>query len=110
VIDALNSALSGLQAASAQLNVTANNIANVNTPGYSTEQANLVSAPGGGVDVVGVQTIGQPVNLATQLVNLTQSKMLYDANGAVLRAADQMYGTLLNVLDTDDRYGDWDRS
>ena len=34
-MDALNIAASGLQAAQAQLNVTANNIANQNTPGYT---------------------------------------------------------------------------
>lgn len=39
----LNIAVSGLQAAQVQLNVTGHNIANVNTPGFSRQRAELVT-------------------------------------------------------------------
>jgi flagellar hook-associated protein 1 FlgK len=57
----LDTAVSGLQAAQTQLRVTANNIANVNTPGYAREVVDQTSmseaAMGGGVSV-------QSINLA----------------------------------------------
>jgi flagellar hook-associated protein 1 len=109
-MDALNIAASGLQAAQAQLNVTANNIANQNTPGYTAQRVDLAAAPGGGVDVEGVQSTGSAVDPVNEFVNLRQTTLFYDANGMVIRAADRMYGSLLNILDTDDRTGDWDRS
>jgi flagellar hook-associated protein FlgK len=109
-MDALNIAASGLGAAQAQLNATANNIANLNTPGYTAQRVDLAAAPGGGVDVEGVQSTGKSVDLANEMVNLKQSVLYYDANGMVIRVSDRMYGSLLNILDTDDRNGDWDRS
>jgi flagellar hook-associated protein 1 FlgK len=109
-MDALNIAASGLQAAQAQLNVTANNIANMNTPGYTAQRVDLAAAPGGGVDVEGVQSTGNAVDPVNELLNLKQTTLYYDANGMVIRVADQMYGSLLNILDTDDQNGNWDRS
>ena len=61
--DLLATSVSGLLAFRQALNVTSNNIANVETPGYSAETANLAEAPGqftgagyigGGVDVASV--------------------------------------------------------
>jgi flagellar hook-associated protein 1 len=109
-MDALNIAASGLAAAQAQLNVTANNIANLNTPGYTAQRVDLAAAPGGGVDVEGVQSTGKAVDPVNELLNLKQTTLYYDANGMVIRVADRMYGSLLNILDTDDQNGNWDRS
>jgi flagellar hook-associated protein 1 FlgK len=109
-MDALNIVASGLQAAQAQLNVTANNIANMNTPGYTAQRVDLAAAPGGGVDVEGVQSTGNAVDPVNELLNLKQTALYYDANGMVIRVADRMYGSLLNILDTDDQNGNWDRS
>ncbi len=110
-MDALNIAASGLQAAQAQLNVTANNIANQNTPGFVAQRIDLVSLPNyGGVQVEGVQSTGSAVDPVKELANLNQTTLFYDANGTVIRVADRMYGSLLNILDTDDRDSDGDHS
>jgi len=103
--------LSGMQAASAMLNVTANNIANLNSPGFNPSRADLVELSGGGVAVSGTSFEDNPqtspktqtsnVDLPTELVNLKLGQTLYDANAMVLKTADQMTGTLLNILDTD---------
>lgn len=103
--------LSGMQAASAMLNVTANNIANLNTPGFNPSRADLVELSGGGVSVAGTSFDDNPqtapdtqtsnVDLPTETVNLKLSQTLYDANAMVLKTADQMTGTLLNIFDTD---------
>jgi flagellar hook-associated protein FlgK len=110
-MDALSIAGSGLLAAQAQFNATANNIANLNTPDYETQSVDLVSAPDGdGVEIGGVQFTNQPVDLATQMVNLRRSAIMYDANAMVVMTQDQMYGSLLNVLDNQNQNQDfpWD--
>lgn len=108
---AMSISLSGMQAASAMLNVTANNIANLNTPGFNPSRADLVELSGGGVGVSGTSFEDNPqtapdtqtsnVDLPTEMVNLKLSQTLYDANAMVLKTADQMTGTLLNIFDTD---------
>ena len=47
-------ALSGMQAAQAQLNVTATNVANADTPGYQAARVDLVDLSTGGVAVGGI--------------------------------------------------------
>jgi flagellar hook-associated protein FlgK len=110
VSDVLSIAASGLQAATAQLNVTANNIANMSTPGYKAQRVDLAADPSGGVDVAEIQSTGKAVDPVDEMVHLRQEVLMYDANGMVIRTADRMYGSLLNVLDTDDRNSGWDRS
>jgi flagellar basal body rod protein FlgG len=113
MMDALSIAASGLNLASAQVNVAANNIANFNTPGYGTEELDPISAPDGdGVEIGGVQQTNQPVNLPNQVIDLKQVALMYDANAMVVRTADQMYGSLLNVLDNQNTNQDqgWDNS
>lgn len=108
---AMSISLSGMQAASAMLNVTANNIANLNTPGFNPSRADLVELSGGGVGISGTSFEDNPqtaantqtsnVDLPTEMVNLKLSQTLYDANAMVLKTADLMTGSLLNILDTD---------
>jgi len=109
--DILGIAASGLQAAQFELGVSANNIANADTPGYKAQRADLVDLSGGGVAVAGTTADPSPgptlpdgsqgsnVDLANEVVNTIQARILYTANALVFRTADQMYGTLLNVLD-----------
>ena len=108
-------AASGLQAAQYELGVSANNIANADTPGYKAQRADLVDLSGGGVVVAGTSTDTSPgptlpdgsqgssVDLANEVVNTIQARTLYTANALVFRTADQMYGTLLNMLDNDSK-------
>jgi flagellar hook-associated protein FlgK len=109
-MDSMSIAGSGLNAAVAQLNATANNIANVNSPGYQAQQVNLVDNPTGGVTVDGTESTGQSVDLANEMVNMQKEKLFYGANAMVLRVSAQMSGTLLNILDNSnrDQYQDQD--
>jgi flagellar hook protein FlgE len=120
-MDLFGIALSGMQAAQTQLNVAANNIANADTAGYQSRRADLVELSTGGVGVAGTTadttpapqsdgTSGSNVDLASQFVSLQQAKTLYAANAMVVKAADQMTGTLLNILDTHDRDKDHDQN
>jgi len=112
---AMNIAASGLDAAAMQVDVAASNIANLNTPGYQPQRADLVDLSGGGVAVSGISTDSNSdanantgsssnVDLTNEMMQLTRAKLLYSANAAVLRTADQMLGTLLDVVNkaTDD--------
>ena len=56
MIEGLYSALSALNAADKRQNVTANNVANVSTPGYKTKVTNLGDIKGGGVNVISVES------------------------------------------------------
>jgi flagellar hook-associated protein FlgK len=103
MMDVLSIASSGLAAAQAQLNVTANNIASLNTPGYKAQRVDLVNAPTGGVQVEGVESTGQSVEPASEFVKLKQAALMYGANAMMIRAAEHMYGSLLDIFDTDNQ-------
>ncbi len=106
---------SGLAAAQAQLNVAAQNVANLDTPGYQARRADLVELSGGGVAVKGVSKDPTPgatqpdggqgsnVDLAHEMINLTRAKLLYTANAAVLKIGQKTTGTLLDILDNQKR-------
>jgi flagellar hook-associated protein FlgK len=109
-----STARSGLNAASAIINTAASNIANLDSSGYKARRVNLSSAPdNGGVQVDSITadpTAGVPddqgqelsnVDLPTEIVNLKLGAILYNANAAVVRVADQMTGTLLDMFDSD---------
>ena len=106
---ALNIAASGLAAAATQVDIAAGNIANLNTPGYQSRQPDLVELSSGGVAVAGTTTDtttpaptgpdgSSNVDVAHEMLQLTRAKLLYSANAAVVRTADQMLGTLLDTV------------
>ena len=80
--------LSGLQAQQSALNVVGNNIANVNTPGYSREVSNLMSNPS---QVQGQNYFGSGVSLDT--VMSVRDKFL-DLQLAQATSAQAKYSTL----------------
>jgi flagellar hook-associated protein FlgK len=108
-----STALSGLNAAGAMLNTGASNIANLESNGYKAARVNLAEARGGGVDVVSITRDPSPgvidengeegsnVDLATEMVNLKRGATLYKANAAVVKVADEVTGTLLDMFDTE---------
>jgi flagellar hook protein FlgE len=117
-MNVFNIALSGLQAAQTQLNTTANNVANLDTPGYKSQGVDSVDISGGGV-AASVTTNNSPassasgsadpelsqgsnVDLASEMMNLTRAKLLYAANAAVIRVGQQMTGALLDMFDNQD--------
>lgn len=52
-IDGLGVSLSGMNAAVGQLNQSANNLANISTPGYTPSRVELADVAGGGVAITG---------------------------------------------------------
>lgn len=89
--------LSGMNAAQVRLNVSAHNIANLYTEGFSRQEVSLTAQPGGGVSA-GVGTAAQPgASLEADIVSQLQAKNAFLANLAVFKTHDKMAGALLNL-------------
>ncbi len=76
MIDAIGSALIGLQSASAKADSAASRIANVLTPSQN----------------------GDVVDLSEEAVNLMLAETAFKANVATLKTADEMSNELLDIL------------
>ena len=107
----VTSALSGMQAASLQLDVAANNVANMSTPGFQPSEVALSSMGGGGVaaQVVpgpvppalpGIPAAEQPsgTDLIDEMATLVEAPIAYAANAKVVRAWDETTSSLLNAF------------
>lgn len=98
LFDTFSIAQSGLAAAQTQLNVSANNIANANSSDFQPSRVDSYSVAGGGVET-SIQQVAGPVDLPSQLTDSMQAGFMYDANAIVIRTADQMLGSLLDIFD-----------
>jgi flagellar hook-associated protein 1 FlgK len=104
----LATALSGLVAAQGSLEVTTNNVANVNTPGYSRQQAALVASDpvvvdpltfGTGVTLQSVQSITDPL-LESQVQQQTQVQGQYSALASALQQSQSNFTTSTSDIGT----------
>jgi flagellar hook-associated protein 1 len=106
LIQALSTAMSGLNAAQAGLTVTAGNVANASTPGYVVERPDLVETSAGsagvGVDVAGVNRT---------LDRLVQNQLWTETSGgSYADAAAQLYQQLQLVYGTPGSAGAFDKA
>ena len=103
MVSALTSAVSGMQVSALRMDVSANNIANVNTPGF--EQSDLVQVSGSASAVSGtIRRIPNPdpttsgTDLAKEMGGeMTTAKTGYSANLKVIKTQDEMLGSLLDI-------------
>ena len=111
---ALNIGLTSLRAYQRALDSSSHNIANANTSGFQPEQAQFQEQPAGGV-VVNISQSGsiasgsasvtpaalasQPsgTDLSTELVNSIQYKSGFEFSAQIVKAADQVLGTLIDI-------------
>ena len=116
MISAVNSTVSALQAYKTQMEVTSNNVANVNTEGFKKSKATLKEGDNGDVqvDVNRVNTPGHRyqelegdqmvekessnVDLAEEFPQMMVTQHAYEANMKVLQAQDKMLGTALDIV------------
>jgi flagellar hook protein FlgE len=109
-----NAAISGLQAASLKLRVSANNVANANTDGYQRQQVTTQAGTYGvevKVEKVGtieptksVQASGElrsdapsNVDVAEELLEMKAAQNLFEANLKTLNTNDNMLGRILDI-------------
>ncbi len=96
-------AASGLQAAQARMNVAANNIASLAAPGDGPQTVNSSANPAVAA-LDDTDPTNQSQDLPSEMIAQKRAGVLYGANAIVIKAENQMYGTLLNVLDTDNNH------
>jgi len=102
IFDSLNIAASSLKAQQKAIDVVSHNISNVNTPGYSRQTANVVSARpekiaglslGRGVNVANIQRVIDPIIGQAQLNNSSQLSFWTTVNGG-LSSVENVFGSL----------------
>jgi flagellar hook-associated protein 1 len=105
----LSSALSGLIAEQGALEATTNNVANVNTPGYSREQPVLVASDpvvldpltfGTGVTLQSVESIRDPI-LESQIQQQTQGQGQFSALASALQQTQGNFTTSSSDIGTE---------
>lgn len=99
-----DASVSGMQAATARLDVAANNVANVNTLGFAQSTASQVEVTPQGTRLANlVRTPNNPAAPSnTDLVKETKeqeiNKDAYQADLKVIKTQDRMTGTLLDMF------------
>ena len=106
-ISAIGSGLSGMQSFQRALDVSANNVANLDTNGFKPQQAEFQANTGDGVNVrVSGTTAPQDAaaanapsgtDLTSETVNSLQYKAGFELSAQVVKTADQMLGTLIDT-------------
>jgi flagellar basal-body rod protein FlgC len=115
MMSAIHSALSGLGAYAKQVEVSANNVANVNTDEFKKSHTELVSVETGGVlpvvrrdDSAGPTVLRDSgygpilvelsnVDLGEEAVNQILAQRGFEANLHTLRTSDDLLGTILDI-------------
>ena len=115
MINGIFASLSGIRNAAERLGLTANNVANQQTPGYRALRATNVESAGGGVEIGaitrddapgpplpefagGPDRLGSNVDPTVEQVNLLINKRQFEANVNALRAQDDALGDLLDTV------------
>jgi len=92
-----NSALSALNAFGTALNVTANNIANMNTAGFKPTSTNMSDDANGGVKVTLTQSQDAGVDVAKEMTDMMIEKFGVQANVKSLQTEDQILKSLIDI-------------
>jgi flagellar basal-body rod protein FlgC len=106
VSSALQTAVSGLHAASRKVHVAANNIANANTPDFQPSEVRQSTVYAGPNRASGVQAEiytedregDGGLSVATDFIRLIEAEAAYKANAATIEAADRMSRDSIDLL------------
>ena len=90
-------ALGGMQAALAAIDVAGHNIANLATSGFRRQLASTDSTPTGGVTTRLDKAARAGTSIETDMVDQLVAKNHFLANLAVFKTGDQLMGTLLDA-------------
>ena len=103
-MDTFSIALSGLQAASKGVAVTANNVANINSKDYKAKRLDLEEQREGGVQESSLAESQEPavpggsnVDLATEITHLMTQSHAYQANLKVMKAQNELLGQAMDL-------------
>ena len=102
--------VSALSALSTVQEVSANNIANMNTDGFKASSVSLESGPGGqGVEVASINESTTPgsmvdgvetsnTDIGREMVDMITTSRAFEANTTFIRAEEEMTGHILNMI------------
>jgi flagellar hook protein FlgE len=94
--NAASIAASALNAFSVRQGVTANNIANAETPDFKASSVRMEEVPAGGVTATPDQG-KDPVDISKEAANLLVNSSLFKANVATVKTVDEMTRALLDI-------------
>jgi flagellar basal body rod protein FlgG len=101
----IDTALSGFNTAVRRQDFRANNVANLNTPGYQALDATPVALPDGGVALGPARASAAPAIPGSSNVDLVEEQAgtllnlrTAQANANILRAQDELRGETLDLL------------
>ena len=97
--NALNAAVSGLNASATQFRVAVNNVVNANTENFTAKEIRYFSQIGdqstGGVRTAVVEI--DDVDLASEFITMTEAKITYAANAKVIAVTEKIFGATLDI-------------
>ena len=95
----VSASVSGLNAATIRQNVTAHNVANVNTDQYAPKEALQTDVFPVGTKVASVRENEVGSNdIAKEMVNLNENKNMYSMNAKAFKMEDRMRGEIINLV------------
>jgi len=98
-MDAIQSALSGMQSAQRSFATSAHNVANLLTEDFRPLRTTQSARAGGGSTAsVSQAPVPRPVDLTREVVSQIQSKTQYTASLRVFEAGAEMRGELIDLL------------
>jgi len=95
--------VSAMQASSLRLDISAHDVANINTPGFSQSRP-VQSSLKPGTQISAIQKIAPPspefsaTDLAEERVEQIKSEKDFAANAAVIKTQDKMLGEVVNLV------------
>ena len=112
--DQIGIAVSSLDSLNATAAIYGGNPANVNTHANPTQNTEFASvAEGGGVTVIDIVTVDAPtvvqgsdhshggIDPIAAAIQFRRAESLYNANASIIKAQQHMFGSVLNMLDTE---------
>ena len=93
-----STALSGMNAAQTRLGAAANNLANMNTPGFRRDEVSATPQAGGGVSVSVGKASTEGPDLVRDVVDQKMAVLEFKANLQVLKTEREMTGSLLDTF------------
>jgi flagellar basal body rod protein FlgG len=114
MIQAINTATTALKAFSKVLDVSANNIANIDTDGFKKSQVVMSEIKSGGVqsktEIVNTSGVMVPdritgemieasnVDMLEEITNQLSARYAYEANMLTIKTANEMFKTLISIV------------
>lgn len=106
----MDASIAGMSTAARRLAVSAHNVANSQTEGFRAQRAINGETTGGGVEVVEIRdtpavpevsegVVRSNVDLTTEVTNQIIDRTSYTVNAKMLRAQDDVTGSLLDIID-----------